>query len=92
MLRELQDYHELRETIQKAALKSQADCDVFFDFSAYGINVYSIERVPAFGNDIEHTLICWYDKEGKHQKWYCWCGHDRHNELVAEFKKSKGKS
>ena len=92
LVKELNELRDFKETVHEEQREIQSTCDVFFDFNDPDIKVYSIERVPVRGNEREHTLICWNDKEGKHHNWYCWCSHARHDQLVADFRKSKEKS
>lgn len=89
LVKELNELRELNENIRAEIQKKQSACDVFFDFD--GVDVYSVERVPTTPSSAEHTLICWYDKDGKHHNWYCWCNHARHDQLVADFRKAKEK-
>lgn len=92
LVKELNDLRDFRENVAELQRKQQSECDVFFDFNDPEIKVYSVERVPERGNEHEHTLICWRDKGGKTYNWTCWCSPTRHDQLVAEFRKSKEKS
>lgn len=91
LIKRLNELEEFYEHAQKICTEAQASCDVAFDFAHPDIRVYSIERVHARNGEPEHTLICWYDKADKHHNWYCYCNHDRHNQLVAEYRKHKKK-
>jgi len=82
-IRELESFKDNAEKIRD---ESQAGCDVAFDFSLPSIKVYSIERVPATHDRREHTLICWRDDDGKGHTWYAYCNHDKHNQLVNEYR------
>ena len=96
LIAELKELREFKQLVEETLNNQSADCGVFFDFNNPDIKVYSIERVP-YGARVkcgqheigEHTLICWTDKEQKNHEWLCWCSPKRHDELVAEFRKSK---